>query len=205
MNSARVARLPASSNSFSLAARLISVVSTLASATAMEARAADSSSMGRALTSSSTWPARSSSASAACSSTCRRPISAMMKGSSLARSIPASVASIHGRERSRTKAMQSSNALAAMPASMAAWISCDTEPWMFGTSASRPLCSSRSPATGTLSSSTVPLAVVRWPKPDQSSTICRPGAPRSTKPSTARPSSSMALTATQWANSAPVE
>ncbi|MNL31584.1 hypothetical protein D3C87_1533800 [compost metagenome] len=50
MNSARVARLPASSKSFSLASSEISVVSTLASATTIEARAADSAVSGAALT-----------------------------------------------------------------------------------------------------------------------------------------------------------
>ncbi|MNN13786.1 hypothetical protein D3C81_1268290 [compost metagenome] len=117
LNSARVARLPASSSSFSLASNEISVVSTLASATAIEARAADSAVSGAALTSSSTCPALRSSASAACSSIFNLPISAITYRSSLARS---TLASIHGRARVFTKSMASSMAPRAIPASMAA-------------------------------------------------------------------------------------
>jgi hypothetical protein len=40
------------------------------------------------------------------------------------------------------------------------------------------LSTTSSASTGTLFSSTVPLAVVRWPKPDQSSTMRSPGVRR---------------------------
>ncbi|KAG1079015.1 hypothetical protein G6F40_016481 [Rhizopus arrhizus] len=50
-----------------------------------------------------------------------------------------------------------------------------------------------SASTRTLSSSTVPLAVVRWPKLDQSSTTDTPGAPRSRTTVTSLPSASSTL------------
>ncbi|MOA40381.1 hypothetical protein D3C78_1622490 [compost metagenome] len=62
-----------------------------------------------------------------------------------------------------------------------------------------------SASSRTLSSSTVPLAVVRWPKLDQSSTTDTPGAPRSKTTVTTLPSPSSTFAGIQWANSAPVE
>ncbi|MDT4886033.1 hypothetical protein FQZ97_1223400 [compost metagenome] len=88
---------------------------------------------------------------------------------------------------------------------MAAWINCETAPWVLGVSLIFQLSTTSSASTRTLLSKIVPLAVVRWPKPDQSSTMRSPGVPRRTKASTCLPSSLSALTATQWANSAPVE
>ncbi len=60
-------------------------------------------------------------------------------------------------------------------------------------------------STATSSKITVPLAVVRWPKADQSSTTETPGASRRAKTKTARPSASSARVGIQWAKSAPVE
>ncbi len=60
-------------------------------------------------------------------------------------------------------------------------------------------------STGTLSRIVVPDPVTRWPKPVQSSTTVMPGVSRGTKASVLRPSSSLATTAIQCANSTPVE
>lgn len=92
-----------------------------------------------------------------------------------------------------------------MPASMAACISCANGPCKAGVSCSFQAGNTLSASTRTLSNSTVPLAVVRWPKLDQSSTTVRPAAPRSSSTVTSRSSVSSALVGIQCAYSAPVE
>ncbi len=66
------------------------------------------------------------------------------------------------------------------PASMAAWMICATGPCTDGVSKARQLSITWLSGTKTSSRTTVPLAVVRWPKPDQSSITVRPWASRST-------------------------
>ena len=68
----------------------------------------------------------------------------------------------------------------------------------------------RDAATSTSTSSTVPLAVVRWPIPAQSSVTVTPAASRSTHATCSGPwpgsvsVSRCASTGIQWAKSAPV-
>ena len=59
--------------------------------------------------------------------------------------------------------------------------------------------------TSTFSSKVVPEPVTRCPKPVQSSTIVIPFVSRGTKAIVLSLLSSLATTATQWANSTPVE
>ncbi|MOA19192.1 hypothetical protein D3C78_1395560 [compost metagenome] len=92
-----------------------------------------------------------------------------------------------------------------MPASMAAWISCEAGPLRPGRSISCQAGSTSSGSMATAEKCTVPLAVVRWPMPDQSSTTRTPSAWRGANTSTVRPCSSSARLGIQWANSAPVE
>ena len=63
----------------------------------------------------------------------------------------------------------------AMPASIAAWMICDSGPLSVGTSDTRCAGSTCDAGMRTASSTTVPLAVVRCPNPDQSSITVSPG------------------------------
>lgn len=65
-----------------------------------------------------------------------------------------------------------------MPASIAAWMICEIGPFRVGWSDTRCAGNTCEAGTRTSSSLTVPLAVVRWPKPDQSSITVRPGVSR---------------------------
>ena len=114
-----------SSCSLLVARMAISVVSTLASATATAA-AATPSSVGSSRMASIARPACSSSASAACSLISRSPIWAMVKTSS-ERMLLAAV-DPGARCSRRTKRIVSSMAPWAMPASTAAWMICETAP-----------------------------------------------------------------------------
>ena len=98
----------------------------------------------------------------------------------------------------------SANAPRAIPVSTAAWMIWAAAPIGVGRSNAAWWSMTANGATSTSSNSTVPLAVVRWPKLDQSSMTVRPGASRSTNTMTTRPLSSLATVGTQWANAAPV-
>jgi hypothetical protein len=92
-----------------------------------------------------------------------------------------------------------------MPTSTAAWMICAIGPMVVGRSNAfrwGRMCQS---STATSSMVVVPLAVVRWPKLDQSSITVRPLAWRSTNTITVSSASSLATTGTQWARSAPEE
>ena len=84
-------------------------------------------------------------------------------------------------------------------------MNCDTAPAAVGRSKARCTGMTCSAGTRTLSRMTVPLAVVRWPKPDQSSITVSPGASRGMNARCARCSASRPTAGTQWASRAPLE
>ena len=92
-----------------------------------------------------------------------------------------------------------------MPCSTAACMICANGPIDVGRSNSAANDKMENGCTSTLSSNVVPEPVIRWPKPLQSSTIVIPFVSRGTKAIVLTLSSSLATTATQWANSTPVE
>lgn len=102
-------------------------------------------------------------------------------------------------------ALQNTGEFDPIPCSTAACMICANGPIEVGRSNSAANDKVANGCTSTLSSSVVPEPVVRWPKPLQSSTIVIPLASRGTKAIVLTFSSSLVTTATQWANSTPVE
>ncbi|MNT37772.1 hypothetical protein D3C72_1739280 [compost metagenome] len=86
-----------------------------------------------------------------------------------------------------------------MPTSMAACRIWAKGPTVVGRSKAAWKDTRSSVRTGTLSKTTEPLPVVRWPKPDQSSITVSPGALRETKARYWWPSSATTRVGTRWA------
>jgi hypothetical protein len=92
-----------------------------------------------------------------------------------------------------------------MPVSMAACSSWAKGPTVVGRSKALWNGTTSSSSTGTESKTTLPLPVVRWPKPLQSSITSSPSASRGTKARKPTPCSSSTWVGMRWANSAPVQ
>ena len=91
-----------------------------------------------------------------------------------------------------------------MPTSTATCISWPNAANVFGSLRPTAPCSTSSAGTTTLSSTTEPLNVARWPNASQSCPTCTPGAVRGTYAITVASSSSCAKTGIHCAVSAPV-